>query len=105
MAMVEGIAYDHHIDAQIARDWTISMLNPNEDGRGAPYLYAHQLRGMIAARAHYHFVNCMRLDDFKWGLWLGLCDHFNGGCEIEDVSPECAILLGLSDPELVRPAG
>jgi hypothetical protein len=87
--MISGVATDHCIDSEIARAWTIRVLDD------VPYLYANQLRGVIANRQRFTSVREMADEDFLHGLYLGLCDYFNGGCEIEDMTDEVCELLGL----------
>jgi len=87
--IVSGIAHDHCIDSEIARQWTVRELG------SVPYLYANQLRGLIANRLRFETMRAMPMDAFLHGLYLGLCDYFNGGCELEDMTDEVCELLGL----------
>ncbi len=77
------------INAEIVRNWAVRQLE------SVPYLYANQLRGVIESRKRWISIRDIPMDEFLHGLYLGLCDYFNGGCEIEDMTDEVCELLGL----------
>lgn len=94
IAFVTGVSHHHsEIYSDIARQWALRELAT------APYLYAAQLRGLLANRRRFKSVSELSDEDFLHGVYMALCDHFNGGCEIEDLTDEVCELLGL------RPTG
>lgn len=86
--MTEVIENVSEKNSEIARAWTVARLG------NVPYLYAAQLKGVIDMKARFASVKDMDDKDFIWGVYLGLCDHFNGGCELEDMNAEVCGLLG-----------
>jgi hypothetical protein len=72
-----------------AASWAQSQL------AGAAHLSSKGLRGLIATKSRYASVAEMSDKDFLAGVYQGLCNHFNGGCEIEDMGDETRALLGL----------
>jgi hypothetical protein len=92
--MIHGTATDpNEIDVEVARQWA-TRYHFGRDG-GVPYLYDWMLKAVIDGRWRYKSVRDLNEDDFLHGVYLALCDHFNGGCEIEDISPVVADMLRL----------
>ena len=89
--IIRGISETHDIDCEIARKWVRARL---ED---VPYLYGWMLRALIKDRDRYRSVrtDAMSENDFLHGVYLGLCDHFNDGFDIEDMTTETRELLNI----------
>jgi hypothetical protein len=81
------------VNSEIARQWATRNHFGRDGGIG--YLYDWMLRGIIADRQRWASMRDIPEDDFLHGVYLALCDHFNGGCEIEDMSPTVADMLHL----------
>ena len=84
-----GTACSHDVEIEYVRAWTLRILE------NAKYLHAKQLRGLIGHKSRYVFTRDMDEATFLHGVYIGLCDHFNAGCEIENMSEESCKLLNL----------
>lgn len=76
-------------NVQLARAWTLRMVG------GCDHLPAIMLKGLLASKSRYTAVKDLPEKDFLDGLYLGLCDWFNDGFDIEDLSGTSRALLGL----------
>jgi hypothetical protein len=73
----------------ISRQWTIQHLE------GANSLHSMMLKGLVANKDRYTLLKTMTDKDFLDGVYLGLCDYFNEGFDIEDLSDKSRAMLGL----------